>query len=232
MATGLDGSISRKPCWVTWSYQEPHEKVRALSREMRKRGMKRVLDLGCGAGRHTVYLAQEGFEVYTLDISPDAVELTAQRLMGEGLQANLQQADMSALPYPDGFFDGIVSVSVLHHNTIANIRTAMGEIKRVLRPGGLFFATECAKGDYQEGRGEQIEDGTYLAPEDADQPGIPHHFFSEDEVRALLHGFRVVELERDAQEFVDGSGRQALSVHWDILAEKGGDLGRGRITTR
>ena len=59
--------------------------------------MKRVLDLGCGAGRHTVYLAQEGFEVYTLDISLEGVEHIAQWLTGEGLQANLQQADMTAL---------------------------------------------------------------------------------------------------------------------------------------
>ena len=127
---------------------------------------------------------------------------------------------MTALPYPGGFFDGIVSVSVLHHNTIANIRIAMAEIRRTLCPGGLFFATECARGDYQDGRGEQIESGTYLAPEDADQPGVPHHFFSEDEARVLLGGFRVIELERDAQEFIDGSGRQALSVHRDILAER------------
>ena len=187
---------------------------------MRRRGIKRVLDLGCGAGRHTIYLARERFEVYALDISLDGVEHTAQWLTSEGLQAHMQQADMTALPYADDFFDCIVSVSVLHHNTLTNIRTAMGEIRRILRPGGLFFSTECAKGDYQNGRGEQIENGTYLAPEDADQPGVPHHFFSKDEIRALLHDFRVIELERDTQEFVDGSGRHALSVHWDILAEK------------
>ena len=182
--------------------------------------MKTVLDLGCGAGRHTVYLAQKGFEVYALDISPEGVERTAQWLTREGLQANLQQADITALPYPDDLFDSIVSVSVLHHNTIANIRTAMAEIRRTLRSGGLLFATECAKGDYQDGQGEQIENGTYLAPEDADQPAVPHHFFDEDEVKAQLHGFVVIELERDAQEFVDGFGRRALSVHWDILAER------------
>jgi len=218
--TGLNGSTSRKPCWVTWSYQEPHEKVRTLSHEMKRKGMKRVLDLGCGAGRHTAYLAREGFEVYALDISPEGVEHTAKRLSEEGLQANLLQADIAALPYPDNFFDCIVSVSVLHHNTTVNIRIAMEEIKRTLRPGGLLFTTECAKGDYQEGRGEQIERDTYLAPEDADQPGIPHHFFSKEEIRALLYGFRVIELERDEQEFINGSGCHVLSIHWEILAKK------------
>jgi SAM-dependent methyltransferase len=182
--------------------------------------MKKVLDLGCGAGRHTVYLAHEGFEVYALDISPKGVAHTVQWLTREGLRANLQQADLTALPYPDEFFDAIVSVSVLHHNIIANIQIAMKEIRRTLRRGGVFFAHECAEGDYQDGRGEQIESRTYLAPEDADQPGVPHHFFSEDEVNALLRGFRVIELEKDTQEFIDGSGCQVVSVRWDILAEK------------
>ena len=91
MATGSSGSTSRKARWVTWTYQEPHQKVRALSQEMRRRGMKRVLVLGCGAGRHTVYLAQEGFEVCALDISPEGVEHTAQWLTGEGLWANFSR---------------------------------------------------------------------------------------------------------------------------------------------
>lgn len=215
-----NASASGKLCWLSWSYQEPHPEVRALSQVMKSRGMRRVLDLGCGTGRHTVYLAREGLDVYALDIAPEALARTAQSLARERLPASLQQADVVALPYPDGFFDAVVSVSVLHHNTTAHIRSAVKEIRRTLARGGLLFACECARGDYQDGRGEQVEDGTYLAPPNADQPGVPHHFFAEDEIRRLLQGFRLVKLERMVQEFTDGSGRQALTVRWNILAEK------------
>ena len=213
-------SAFRKPHWLSWGFVEPLAKVCALAEEMRRRGMRRVLDLGCGSGRHTVYLAKQGLTVCALDISVEALARTAEWLAGEGLSASLQQAGMTALPYRDGVFDCVVSVSVLHHATMADIRTALGETRRTLRPGGLLFARECATGDYQEGRGVEIEESTFVAPDDADQPRVPHHFFSEEEVKALLKGFRLIELDRVEKESTVGSGRQVLRVYWHILAER------------
>ena len=213
-------STSGKPNWLTWSFKEPYKKVIALHHEMRRRGIERVLDLGCGAGRHTVYLSQKGFEVYALDISLEGVELTIQWLADNDLHADLHLAEITALPFPDCFFDVILSVSVLHHNTMSTIQSAIAEIKRVLRTGGLFFASECAKGDYQDGRGEKVENGTFLAPEDADQPGVPHHFFSEHEIGFLLQDFQVIQLEKSEHEFLDRHGCNAVTIRWDILAER------------
>jgi SAM-dependent methyltransferase len=212
-------SAFRKPHWLSWASVEPLPKVCALAEEMRTRGMRRVLDLGCGSGRHTVYLAKQGLQVCALDISTEALARTCEWLVREGVSASLQQADMTALPFRDDLFDCVVSVSVLHHATMADIRTALGEARRTLCPGGLLFARECAKGDYQDGRGVEIEQGTFIAPDDADQPGVPHHFFGEEEVKALLEGFRLVELDRVEKEYTVGSGRQVLRVYWHILAE-------------
>ena len=54
--------------WYSW--KTPHEKFGSLAAAMRERRMRRVLDLGCGAGRHLVFLARQGFETYGTDVDP------------------------------------------------------------------------------------------------------------------------------------------------------------------
>ena len=56
----------------------------------KRRNVKRVLDLGCGSGRHTVYLAKHGFEVYGIDISRTGIKMTRKFLLKEKLKGNLK----------------------------------------------------------------------------------------------------------------------------------------------
>ena len=58
--------------------REPVWAVVRFAKLLKERGLRRVLDLGCGAGRHLVYLAKEGFEVYGTDISETGLEYARQ----------------------------------------------------------------------------------------------------------------------------------------------------------
>ena len=98
--------------------------------------MRRVLDLGCGAGRHLVYLARQGFEMYGTDIDPHGLARARSWLEQEGLPAHLAVADMEALPFPDDFFDAVVSMYVIHHNLMDGIRRTVAGVRRALRPRG------------------------------------------------------------------------------------------------
>lgn len=183
--------------------------------------MRRVLDLGCGAGRHLVYLARQAFEVYGTDIDSRGLARAQAWLEQEGLSAHLAIADMEALPYSDGFFDAVVSTNVIHHNLLDGIRRTVAGVRRALQPGGWFFAMVNAWGDFKEGRGPELEPGTWLACEpDCDVP-VPHHLFREDELRSVWAGFRILELERKTHEWMDtDSGKPRLSAHWEVWAER------------
>ena len=85
--------------------REPTWSVRRFAAVLAERGAKRVLDLGCGAGRHVVFLAREGFEVHGLDSSAEALRICQERLREAGLRATFVRADMREIPYPDGAFD-------------------------------------------------------------------------------------------------------------------------------
>ena len=104
----------------------------------------RVLDMGCGAGRHAFEMYRRGGDVIAFD--QDADELAgvlelfgAMKEAGEvpdGAEADIKQGDALELPFADGEFDRVVAAEVLEHIP-ADIQ-AIGELVRVLRPGGTI----------------------------------------------------------------------------------------------
>ena len=213
-----DTPLPSERFWYRW--KSPHEKLGPLAAAMRERGMRRVLDLGCGGGRHLVYLASQGFEIYGTDVDPHGLACARGWLAQEGRPVHLAVADMEALPYPGGFFAAVVSTYVIHHNVVEGIQRTLAGVRRVLQPGGWFFATVRAWCGPEDWRGPEIEPGTWLVREpDCDVPA-PHHLFHEDELRAVWAGFHIIELERNEYERVDESGQPKLSAHWEVWAER------------
>lgn len=94
---------------------------------------KKVLDAGCGIGRHAYYAARYGAEVWAVDIS-DAVEVAAKNV--SGTQARVIQADLNHLPFPKDSFDLVYSIGVLHH--LSDPEGAFQYLLRFVKPGGEF----------------------------------------------------------------------------------------------
>ncbi len=180
-------------------FEETHPAMSWLMLLFRERGVIRVLDLGSGSGRHTVLLAENKFQVYGVDASPTGVETTKRTLTAKEQKADVRVADIyGRLPYSDGFFDAIVSIQTLHHNTLGKIKNLIGEIERVLSRGGYIFVTVPSKMNQAE-KFEPIEDGTYL-PLDGRERGLPHHFFTKEEILRLFSGFEIEEIFVDQVE--------------------------------
>jgi cyclopropane fatty-acyl-phospholipid synthase-like methyltransferase len=177
-------------------FTEPHEAMPGIVRLLKKAQAQTLLDLGCGSGRHTVYLARQGFSVYGLDNAPQGIALTRQWLADEGLQADLQLHSMAdSLPYADAFFDGVVSVQVIHHATLATIRGIVHEIFRVLKKGGLLFVT-VATLRHNRVPYEELEPNTFV-PLVGPEKGLPHHFFTPEALRELFGDFEISGMHLD-----------------------------------
>ena len=112
----------------------------------------RVLDLGCGGGRHTIPLARLGFDLHACDAAEEAVAQARARLadvLGTGeAQRRVIRARPDALGYPDGFFDWIAAYDVYAAEaTRERLLDALGETRRVLKPGGWVYLTVPALPD-------------------------------------------------------------------------------------
>jgi SAM-dependent methyltransferase len=201
-----------------YRWEEPHDLVLNFAAELKRRGAQRVLDLGCGAGRHTVYLARAGFEVCGTDISPRGLDYTRAWLNREGLHADLQLSDMTVIPYPDNYFDAVVSMYVIHHNTLDNIRRCVAEMHRTLRAGGRALLTVHGKSGSRYGTGTQLEPDTFIPASGADS-GVPHHFFGEQGLRDLFAQFTIVELFPLEWQEIQG-GPHGRHTHYALVVEK------------
>lgn len=155
----------------------------------RQNNVQKVLDLGFGTGRHTVFLAKKGFEMYGTEVSEKGKEITEQRLKEAGLAAKLFMADMHRLPFENGNFDAVIAIYVIEYNTLAGLKETIAEIKRVLKPGGIFVGTLITDKDYKNGLGNEIERGTFINPEDQIESTMPHRITDEKEVHELFSEF-------------------------------------------
>lgn len=105
---------------------------------------RRILDAGCGGGRNLPYFLARGFEIYAID--EDAGAAAAARRLAARLAPALpadhfRQGALHELPWPDGGMDAVVCSAVLHFaRDRAHFERMVGEMWRVLAPGGLFFA--------------------------------------------------------------------------------------------
>lgn len=191
-----------------WSNPDPL--VSDLIPRWQRDGVRTVLDLGFGVGRHAILCARAGFEVYGLDSSPSGLDFANAWAEREGVQVRLQTGDMAALPFVDGFFDLILTWNVIYHGTAKVVRRTVAEIERCLAPGGALLCTLISTRHRSHGHGTEIEPGTFVVPGETEK-SHPHHYFDRAETDRYLSAFDLVRCE-DVEQ--DGAG----GYHWQVLA--------------
>jgi len=187
---------------------------------LKSRGVKRVLDVSFGTGRHTVFLAENGFDTYGIDVSDAGKKITETKIREKGLKAHLQIADMKNMPFDDGFFDAVIAVHTLQHNTIIGLRKTISEITRVLKPKGILVATSVSKNDprFSDKRNKKIAPDTFIHTFDPDEADVPHYYCDEKTVKELFSEYNFLKFE---EEHKTSPRRNNVPIaHFVFIAEK------------
>jgi ubiquinone/menaquinone biosynthesis C-methylase UbiE len=181
--------------------------------DLAKHEVKKVLDLGCGVGRHSVLLASNGFEVVGMDISKNALKMARSWVQKERLEnVALVRATMTNIPINDCCLDAVVSVSVMHHALKKDIVRSISEVYRILGKNGWFIANLASLNDPRYGTGRMLEKNTFWILEDYEKKrfGEMHHFFTKSEALRLLDHFSKVDV----------TSLEEKPNYWKIVAVK------------
>lgn len=202
-------------------FLKPQEDMPELVKLFKKRGIKKVLDLGCGSGRHTVYLAKNGFDTYGFDVAPVGLKITKERLRQEKVKANLKLGSFfKKLPYKNNFFGAIVAVQAISHGRIENIRKLIKEIERILKPNSLIFIAFTQRSAVKDWRVGSIhtekffgDDGVSmfeekrkvlgpqtLVPIEGTEKGLIHYIFDKDAIKKEFKDFKIHRLGLDSKK--------------------------------
>lgn len=188
---GWDWSKIQEDIWDT-----PSEDVYYLLFRWKKLGKTRLLDLGCGKGRHALFFAKEGFEVYALDISESGINILKEKAQKENLKIFTSVSDMHSLPYEDKFFDCVLSYHAIYHTNREGLRKVISEVYRVLKTDGEFYVTFNSKYSKSFNNPDNIvlEDGTVIKREGI-EAGIPHYYLAKEDIFSFMKDFEILNLK-------------------------------------
>ncbi len=175
-----------------------------------------ILELGCGTGNDAARLAAEGYAVTALDLSSEAIDCARAKF---GSTVDFQVADVALpLPAPDGSFDAVMANVSLHMFPDSVSRAIFSEIRRVVRPNGVFlFHVNALEDRPPRARSRpvvrEIEKDYVL-----ERTGQTMHFFSANYLRDLLRDWREVRL--DAVEIAERETGRPFKRVWRGVARR------------
>jgi SAM-dependent methyltransferase len=119
---------------------EAAQLVDLIEREIAPARNARILDVGCGRGRHARIFARRGYDVTGIDLSDEAITEARAQADAEGLSITFERGDMRD-PYCTACMDGVVNLFTTfgYFATDAENRRALAAMTQALRPGGWFL---------------------------------------------------------------------------------------------
>lgn len=177
---------------------EPY--IHAVAQFSRYHG-KQVLEIGVGAGTDHLQWARAGAVCAGVDLTDAAITITRERLALYGLESTLQRLDAETLPFADASFDVVYSWGVIHHSE--HPPAIVSEVRRVLRPGGVFIGMVYARHSVVAAKVWLKNALLRGRPWRTFADVLSHHMesvgtkaYTPAEVQGLLSDFRRIELVR------------------------------------
>ncbi len=172
---------------------EPSEPAKKSLKLFKEKNINKIVELGAGLGRDTIFFAKNYIHVTALDYSSSGIKVINEKAEKQNLSKNISTKIFDIrkkLPFEDESVDACFShMLYCMALTSLEIESLNNEIFRILKPGGINIYTvrHINDGDYKKGihRGEDLYEND----------GFIVHFFSKEKVKSYLRGFQNIIIE-------------------------------------
>ena len=178
----------------------------------------KLLDYGFGSGANLKHLKNFGFDVYGLEVSSAAIEMTLSKMGPEfDKEKLLLLEDNLDLKFPENYFDIIVAWQVLYYNSFDSLLDLLDKLYALLKPGGFFIGTMARNEDYSIvnsdaiSKFERISNGKL-----GNQKGSRIISVSgEEDIKLIFKVFNNIEIG-----YFETKLKDIVGSHWIIYGEK------------
>ena len=180
--------------------EEPSNFALLCINHMKANNVKKVLELGAGHGRDTIFFASNGIEVEALDYSSTAIDILnkiAEEKRLSIIKSQTFDVAKNPLPFADGYFDAVYSHMLFNMRfSEEKLHFVFSEIRRVLKPKGLNFFSVRNSNDKSYGKGREVDKGIF------DIDGFQIRFFTEKQTQDLVstEGFEILLIKEEYEE--------------------------------
>ncbi len=160
---------------------------------------KMAVDIGCGAGRNSMALSQAGYQVISLDFSSEAIKQFKKKLSGMEPRPEIEVHCHNVThpwPTPDGWADIAIDTFCFKHQVPEGDKQAyIEQLRRTLRPGGLFLLTlaDVEDGYYKQFFHPEIGKNVIIDPANK----IPSVLYTKEDIQKLFKGFEIIEHQKE-----------------------------------
>ena len=178
---------------------EPSKAAINTLKTFKEENIKKIVELGAGLGRDTLFFAKNSINVEALDYSPAAIKIINKKILEHKLSKLVSTKIFDIrkkLPFEDNSIEACFS-HMLYCMALstAELKYLNSEICRILKPGGfnIYTVRHTGDGDYKN--------GTHIGEDLYENDGFIVHFFSEEKVKKIADGFIIINIE----SFEEGS---------------------------
>ena len=154
---------------------------------------KNILDLGSGSGRHLIYLYENNFNPYGVELSKIACEQALELIKYKNYpipSENIKNESAHSLSFTNNFFDACIAVSTLDSMTFETARLVMKELKRVMKNNSFIFLDLISDNFIRKGN---IDTSFDQIVAENHEKGTVQSYFNQNKINILVSGFIVSE---------------------------------------
>ena len=178
-------------------HEKPSQEIVNLVPRLKSDGVVEILDAGCGTGRHSNYLSDQGFKVYGIDVSSKAVKIAEANKQNDVVDYSV--GSLIDLPFPPNSMDFILANHSLEYASDEDVRKSVKELDSVLRSGKpIFIRVASTQHPFYKAKPADIYGFSHIGF--CIKNGPPVHFFEEDELRDLFNNYHIERLEHISHE--------------------------------